>query len=236
MMAESFRLTVLGPRLLHFFRYKHFSKGCKQYYLKITSQKIIFLINAYLCLFIYYAYFLDNKCFCTSPKEEIEQKSSTKNRDSENFRFKYHDFLPWVGSRNAVREKLERRDMLRRRNVVNLPEFYVGSILAVTTSNQHASNKSTRFVGICIMKQSAGLSSQFLLRNIVDHQGVEILYRLYSPVIQKIEVLRLEKRLDEELFYLRDAPNEYSEFPFDMQPEHRDETQPVPINLTKVVL
>ncbi|KAL9905207.1 LOW QUALITY PROTEIN: large ribosomal subunit protein bL19m-like, partial [Glossina fuscipes fuscipes] len=42
-------------------------------------------------------------------------------------------------------------------------------------------------------------------RNVIDKQGLEISYDMYDPTIQKIEVLRLEKRLDDRLFYLRDA-------------------------------
>ena len=44
-------------------------------------------------------------------------------------------------------------------------------------------------------------------------------YQLYDPTIQKIEVLRLERRLDDELLYLRDAPNEYSTFDENIIPE-----------------
>lgn len=42
---------------------------------------------------------------------------------------------------------------------------------------------------------------------------------MYDPSIHKIEVLRLEKRLDNELLYLRDALPEYSTFDPDMQVE-----------------
>lgn len=50
-------------------------------------------------------------------------------------------------------------------------------------------------------------------------QGVEIYYEMYDPSLHKIEVLRLEKRLDDELLYLRDALPEYSTFDPDMQVE-----------------
>lgn len=46
----------------------------------------------------------------------------------------------------------------------------------------------------------------------------------------QIEVIRLEKRLDDELLYLRDAPAEYSTFPEDMEPEVLPEGTPTPIN------
>ena len=43
----------------------------------------------------------------------------------------------------------------------------------------------------------------------IDDQGIEIMYELYNPMIRDITVLKLEKRLDDELMYLRDAPDEY---------------------------
>lgn len=45
------------------------------------------------------------------------------------------------------------------------------------------------------------------------------MYEMYDPSLQKVEVLRLEKRLDDELFYLRDALPEYSTFDLNMEPE-----------------
>lgn len=58
---------------------------------------------------------------------------------------------------------------------------------------------------------------------------------MYCPLIQKIEVLRLEKRLDDSLLYLRDAMPEYSTFAFDMEPEMRVDNSVVPINPIKVI-
>lgn len=66
--------------------------------------------------------------------------------------------------------------------------------------------------------------------------GTEIVYRIYDPTIQKIDVLRLEKRLDNELFYLRDALPEYSTFPLDMEVEFLPEGSDVPVNDVKVPL
>lgn len=42
---------------------------------------------------------------------------------------------------------------------------------------------------------------------------------MYDPSLHKIEVLRLEKRLDDELLYLRDALPEYNTFDPQMQAE-----------------
>jgi hypothetical protein len=64
--------------------------------------------------------------------------------------------------------------------------------------------------------------------------GVEISYELYNPTITKIEVLKLERRLDENLAYLRDAPPEYCTFPFDMEPVKLPPGAGVPLNTIQV--
>lgn len=47
---------------------------------------------------------------------------------------------------------------------------------------------------------------------------------------------RLEKRLDDELLYLRDCPHEYSYFPFDMEAEILPAGAAVPVNKVIVPL
>ena len=89
---------------------------------------------------------------------------------------------------------------------------------------------STVKLGECVLQMSA------LLNFCCIHQtGVEIKYEMYSPLLQSIEVLRLEKRLDDELLYLRDALPMYSTFPLDMEPEVLQEGAPVPVNPIKVL-
>lgn len=171
-------------------------------------------------------------------KERVAgRKKGSYNPILEN-RLIYPEFLPdpnpnW---RNSLREKMERADMLKRRSQIDIPEFYVGSILAVTISDPHAQGKTNRFVGICIERKGCGLRAEFTLRNVIDHQGIEVRYELYDPTIQSIQVLRLEKRLDDKLLYLRDAFPEYCTFPLDMDPEILPEGTPVPVNPVQVKL
>ncbi|XP_031774568.1 39S ribosomal protein L19, mitochondrial isoform X2 [Apis florea] len=168
---------------------------------------------------------------------KMENNKSNDSLSFVNYRFIYPEFLPDPNPlyRNSMREKLERMDMLNRRSVLNIPEFYVGSILAVTYSDLHASEKINRFVGICILREGSGLRASFLLRNVVNGEGVEVSYDLYDPAIQKIDCLKLERRLDDELLYLRDAPLEYSTFPFNMEMEPTF-SKSVPINKIKIPL
>ncbi|XP_017784368.1 PREDICTED: 39S ribosomal protein L19, mitochondrial [Nicrophorus vespilloides] len=175
------------------------------------------------------------------PTEEVNS-SNNKPKDGRKsyaeFRHIYPEFLPdpKIEFRNSIREKLERSDMIARRTLIDIPEFYVGTIMAVTVSDKHTPGKPLRFVGICIKREGCGLRSTFILRNVVDHQGVEVMYELYDPTIQKIEVLRLEKRLDDELLYLRDSLSEFSTFDSNMEAEILAEGTPVPVNPIKVQL
>lgn len=127
--------------------------------------------------------------------------------------------------------------MLARRSKIDMPpEFYVGSVLAVTCSDPHAAGKTSRFVGICIDRQGCGLRAKFILRNVIDHQGLEILYDMYDPTLQKVEVLKLQKRLDDKLYYLRDCLPEFSTFDLNMEADILPEGSEVPTNTTKAVL
>jgi len=174
------------------------------------------------------------------------EKSNLSTNDDKNaeivvppdYRFIYPEFLPELAMqrRNKLGERLERLDMIQRRSAIEIPEFYAGSIVAITVTDNNAANKVNRFLGICIQKGGVGLRAWTILRNVIDQQGVEILYQLYCPLVIKVEVLKLEKRLDDELLYLRDALPEYSTFDFNMEPEIPAENSLVPINQVKVVL
>ena len=157
-----------------------------------------------------------------------------------NFRFAFPEFLPDPEPlyRNPLVEFLQRKDMLRRREKVDIPEFYVGSVLAVTMSDPNAptDNKTSTFTGIVIDRGGTGLRAWFVLRNVIDHQGVEISYRMYSPNIVSIETLKLERRLDDELYYLRDADPVHSTVDPNMDPVLLAEGEHVPLNDTVVEL
>ena len=166
----------------------------------------------------------------TAIQETVEQSNRIRRR---NFRFMFPEFLPDPDPvyRNPVRERLERSDMLKRRQVVEIPEFYVGSIVAVTLADPNAvKGGQSRFTGIVIDRGGTGLRAWIIVRNVIEGQGIEIRYDIYSPNVVQIETLKLETRLDNEMYYLRDAPLEYSTFPVDMEPELLPEGEPVPLN------
>ncbi|XP_036986716.2 39S ribosomal protein L19, mitochondrial [Artibeus jamaicensis] len=169
--------------------------------------------------------------FQPPPKPVIVDK---RRPTGEKSRFLSPEFIPPRGRTKPLLFQLERKDMLARRGVLHIPEFYVGSILRVTTADPYASGKTSQFLGICIQRSGTGLGATFILRNTIEGQGVEICFELYNPRIQEIQVVKLEKRLDGSLLYLRDALPEYSTFDINMKPEVQESSQEVPVNQLKV--
>ncbi|XP_053564908.1 39S ribosomal protein L19, mitochondrial [Bombina bombina] len=169
--------------------------------------------------------------FKPPPKPIIVDKMKTKESQR---RFLSPEFIPPRSRKDPFKYYLERKDMIERRKMLNIPEFYVGSILAVTMADPYASGKLNKFVGICIQRSGSGLGATFVLRNIIEGQGVEMRYDLYSPRIQEIQVLKMEKRLDDNLMYLRDALPEYSTVDVNMKPVISSLEGEVPVNQLKV--
>ncbi|XP_077173202.1 large ribosomal subunit protein bL19m [Paroedura picta] len=169
--------------------------------------------------------------FKPPPKPVIIDESKPQAADR---RFLSPEFIPPRSRKDPFKYYLERRDMVQRRKVLNIPEFYVGSILSVTTADRYAPGKTSTFVGICIQHSGKGLGATFKLRNVIGGQGVEICYEIYNPLIQEIKVLKLEKWLDGNLMYLRDALPEYSTIDVNMAPVSLSANEEVPVNKTKV--
>jgi len=55
------------------------------------------------------------------------------------FRYIFPDFLPNPDMmyRDKLAEKLQRHDMIRRRTVMDVPEFYVGTFIALYCTNNN---------------------------------------------------------------------------------------------------
>ncbi|CAJ0578036.1 unnamed protein product, partial [Mesorhabditis spiculigera] len=179
---------------------------------------------------------------CSSKPEQANTAPSELPKKAKQLQHleKFPEIFPDFGQspvwnrRVALRDELERADMLERRMQLDIPEFYVGSILAVTSADKNLASREHRFVGICIRREQEGLHHRFTLRNVVEGIGVEIMYEMYNPTIKKIECLKLEKRLDNDLSYLIDALPEYSTFDFNMEGVAHPAGTPIPVNSLKV--
>ena len=60
------------------------------------------------------------------------------------------------------------------------------------------------FEGTVIAKKHGGVNETFTVRRVAHGCGVERVFPLHSPVVEKVEVVRLAKVRRAKLYYLRD--------------------------------
>lgn len=85
-----------------------------------------------------------------------------------------------------------------------LPDFSPGDTLRVQV--RVTEGKRTRlqaFEGVCIARAGAGLNENFTVRKISYGEGVERVFPLYSPMVEKVEVVRRGKVRRAKLYYMR---------------------------------
>jgi hypothetical protein len=98
----------------------------------------------------------DKKAQQTSASEDEQAKPISvvmlQDHDprTESLMYKMPEFVPttYWGHRDSVREVLERTDLLKRRSVLKIPEFYVGSILSVTVADEVSPTKLSRVISM----------------------------------------------------------------------------------------
>jgi len=86
-----------------------------------------------------------------------------------------------------------------------VPEFSPGDTLRVHVKVVEGQRERTQaYEGICIARKNAGVNSAFTVRKISFGEGVERVFPLYSPSVDKIEVVRRGRVRRAKLYYLRD--------------------------------
>ncbi|MCM8800493.1 MAG: 50S ribosomal protein L19 [Candidatus Omnitrophica bacterium] len=86
-----------------------------------------------------------------------------------------------------------------------MPKFNVGDTVRVMVRIEEGQDKVRLhpFEGIVIAKQGSGIRSTFTVRKISYGEGIERIFPLYSPNIERIEVVRSGKVKRARLYYLR---------------------------------
>jgi large subunit ribosomal protein L19 len=86
----------------------------------------------------------------------------------------------------------------------DVPEFNPGDDVAVHFKVVEGDKQRIQiFRGLCIQKRGGGINKTFTVRKISGGVGVERIFPLYSPLIQKIERTRKGRVRRAKLFYLR---------------------------------
>ncbi|MDD4365021.1 MAG: 50S ribosomal protein L19 [Synergistales bacterium] len=86
----------------------------------------------------------------------------------------------------------------------DLPEFRPGDTLRVHVKVVEGNRQRIQlFEGVCIARKHGGLSETFTVRKISGGVGVERVFPLNCPSVDKIEVIRLGRVRRAKLYYLR---------------------------------
>ena len=105
---------------------------------------------------------------------------------------------------NAI-EMFEKKQIEKLTAKKRVPAFRPGDTLKVTVKIiEGEKSRSQAFEGMCIARKNNSINSNFTVRKISHGEGVEKVFPLFSPIIEKIEVLRKGNVRRAKLYYLRD--------------------------------
>jgi large subunit ribosomal protein L19 len=86
----------------------------------------------------------------------------------------------------------------------NIPVFKAGDTLRVHVKIVEGDKQRIQvFQGVCIKRMNNGLGSTFTVRKISGGMGVERVFPLHSPTVDKIEVMQVGQVRRAKLYYLR---------------------------------
>ena len=85
------------------------------------------------------------------------------------------------------------------------PAFKAGDTVTVTYKIKEGDKERLQnFKGVCLQRRGAGATQTFTVRKISNGVGVERIFPLNSPFIEKISVDKVGKVRRARIFYLRD--------------------------------
>jgi len=86
----------------------------------------------------------------------------------------------------------------------NIPDIAPGDTVKVTTKIVEAERERTQlFQGVVIKVRRGGAGASFTVRRVTYGVGVERTFPLYSPLVERVEVVRHGKVRRAKLYYLR---------------------------------
>jgi len=86
-----------------------------------------------------------------------------------------------------------------------IPDLKVGNTVRVHVKIKEGNKERIQvFEGIIIKKQGGGVNETFTVRKISYGVGVEKTFLIHSPLVEKVEVIRVGKARRAKLYYLRD--------------------------------
>ena len=102
-------------------------------------------------------------------------------------------------------QQLEQDYMAEMKAKRAVPDFAPGDTLRVYVKVVEGQRERTQaYEGVCIARKNAGVNSSFTVRKISFGEGVERVFPLFAPIVDKIEVMRKGRVRRAKLYYLRD--------------------------------
>jgi large subunit ribosomal protein L19 len=103
-----------------------------------------------------------------------------------------------------VTTDLVRKVTTDRHTTRQFPQFSSGDLVAVSVKIKEGEKERVQiFQGVIIKVQGSGISRSFTVRKVSGGVGVERTFPIFSPAVEKIEVLSRGKVRRGRLFYLR---------------------------------
>ncbi len=102
-------------------------------------------------------------------------------------------------------ETFEKQQIEKLTSKKRIPAFRPGDTLKVTVRiTEGSKSRLQAFEGICIARKNNSVNSNFTVRKISHGEGVERVFPLFSPLVEKIEVVRKGDVRRAKLYYLRE--------------------------------
>src|SRR5436189_3603631 len=96
-------------------------------------------------------------------------------------------------------------DLVEKSQLTTRPDMKSGDTVRVHVKVREGDKERIQvFEGIVIGMHRGGVRASFTVRKVSFGQGVERIFPLHSPIIQKVEVVRSAKVRRAKLYYLRD--------------------------------
>ena len=105
---------------------------------------------------------------------------------------------------NNLVEIFEKKQIAKLTSKKNIPTFRPGDTLRVTIKIVEGERSRFQvYEGVCIARKNNSINSKFTVRKISHGEGVERVFYLFSPIIEKIEVIKKGDVKRAKLYYLR---------------------------------
>ncbi len=86
----------------------------------------------------------------------------------------------------------------------DIPQFKAGDTLRVHVKITEGDKQRIQvFQGVCIKRRNNGVGSSFTVRKVSNGIGVERVFPLHAPTVDKIEVMTIGRVRRAKLYYLR---------------------------------